>query len=111
MVASPQWFVSFLRSSGSEFSVPEWLVATSIAVLGGLMVSAVPYRSFKELDIRHRYQTLVMVICFFVLIAQEPMLFLFIFGLGYVAAGPIEMVWRMFAKRPLEEKEQEIGSL
>ena len=61
-MASTQWFVSFLRDHGVPFSVPELVVAAGVAVLGLLMVSAIPYRSFKELDLRHGFSTLVLVV-------------------------------------------------
>ena len=42
IVASTQWFVSFLRGHGIPFEAPEWAVAGGVAVLGLLMVSAIP---------------------------------------------------------------------
>ena len=42
IVASTQWFVSFLREHDVAVQVPESLVAGGVAVLGLLMVSAIP---------------------------------------------------------------------
>jgi CDP-diacylglycerol--serine O-phosphatidyltransferase len=78
-------------------------VAAGMAILGLLMVSPVPYRNFKEVDLRHSYRTLVFAVFAIALVIQEPSVSLFLLGLIYVASGPIESLWRLRAKRPLEE--------
>ena len=103
MVASTQWFVSFLEEHGIPIDVPAPLVAIAAALLGLLMVSSIPYRSFKELDLRHSYGTLVIVVFAAALVIQEPSLTLFAIGLAYVLSGPVEWLWRWFTRRPLEE--------
>jgi CDP-diacylglycerol--serine O-phosphatidyltransferase len=102
VVASTQWFVSFLRANGQDFTVPEWMVASGVAMLGLLMVSSIPYRSFKEIDVRHSFGTLVVVILTIAVIIQEPSVSLFGVGLVYVVSGPLEWLWRRHAGRPLE---------
>jgi len=102
-VASTQWAVSLLRENGVAWSVPEAAVAGGIAALGLLMVSAVPYRSFKQVDVRHPFGTLVLVVLVLAVMAQEPMISLFVFGVCYVASGPIEWAWRRIAGKPLVE--------
>jgi len=103
MVASTQWFASFLRDYGVVVSVPESSIAGGVAILGLLMVTSIPYRSFKEVDLRHSYGTLVMVVFAIALVVQEPSVSLFCIGLLYSLSGPIEWLWRMLAHRPLEE--------
>jgi len=103
MVATTQWFVSFLREHGIALDVPPALVAAGAAGLGLLMVSSIPYRSFKELDLRHSYGTLVIVVFAVALVIQEPSLTLFAIGLAYCFSGPAEWLWRWFTRRPLEE--------
>jgi CDP-diacylglycerol--serine O-phosphatidyltransferase len=103
MVASTQWFVSFLEEHGVAVDVPAPLVAIAAALLGLLMVSSIPYRSFKELDLRHSYGTLVIVVFAAALVIQEPSLTLFAIGLAYAVSGPVEWLWRWFTHRPLEE--------
>jgi CDP-diacylglycerol--serine O-phosphatidyltransferase len=110
MVASTQWFVSFLRGHGVAFSVPEWAVAGGVALLGLLMVSAIPYRSFKELDLRHSFGTLVLAVVALALIVQEPSVTLFVIGIVYCSAGPVEWVWRRAAGRPLEKLSEPVPS-
>ena len=103
VVATTQWFASWIREQGLAFSVPESLVAGGVAVLGLLMVSSIPYRSFKELDLRHSYGTLVVVVLGLIVIVQEPSVTLFACGLVYTLSGPLEWVWRRASGRSLEE--------
>jgi CDP-diacylglycerol--serine O-phosphatidyltransferase len=102
MVASTQFFISFLRDSEVAVHVPDALVAAGVAGLGLLMVSAIPYRSFKEFDLRHSYRALVAIVVALIVLLQEPQITLFTIGLGYVSSGPIEWLWRRAAGRPLE---------
>jgi CDP-diacylglycerol--serine O-phosphatidyltransferase len=103
IVASTQWFVSFLRDHGVPFTVPEWAVAGGVATLGLLMVSSIPYRSFKELDLRHGFSTLVLVVVALVFVVQEPSVSLFVIGILYAFSGPVGWVWRRARHKPLEE--------
>jgi CDP-diacylglycerol--serine O-phosphatidyltransferase len=102
MVASTQWFMSYLREHGLYLNFPEWMVAGGGAVLGLLMVSAIPYRSTKELDLRHSFGTLVLVVVALLLIVQEPSVTLFCVGIIYCLSGPAEWIWRRAAHKPLE---------
>ena len=104
MIASTVWFVDFLRQLefGWEFSVPEYAVAGGTAILGLLMVSSIPYRSFKELDLRHSYGTLVLMVFAIALVIQEPSVTLFALGVVYCTSGPAEWVWRRHTGRTLE---------
>ena len=103
MVASTQWFVSFLRENGVEVQVPEIAVAGGVVLLGLLMVSPIPYRSGKELDLRHSYGTLVLVVIALLLIVQEPSVTLFAIGVAYVVSGPAEWLWRRSTGATLDE--------
>jgi CDP-diacylglycerol--serine O-phosphatidyltransferase len=102
MVASTQWFVSFLRESGIAFTVPAGVIAAGTAALALLMVSAIPYRSFKEVDLRQPFGTLVLVVIALALVVLEHKVTFFAIGIAYVAAGPIEWLWRMLTGRRLE---------
>jgi CDP-diacylglycerol--serine O-phosphatidyltransferase len=103
MVASTQFFVSFLRDADIQFRVPDAVVAAGVASLGLLMVSAIPYRSFKEIDLRHSYRGLVVVVIALVVLLQEPEITLFTIGTAYVSSGPLEWLWRRAYGRPLEK--------
>jgi len=101
MVASTQWFTSLLLDRGYDLFVPPLLVGGGLAALGLLMVSPVPYRSFKELDLRHGFRTIVLMIVALAVIVQEPALWLFVLGAAYVASGPVEWAWRALSGRRL----------
>ncbi|MDH5565670.1 MAG: CDP-diacylglycerol--serine O-phosphatidyltransferase, partial [Myxococcales bacterium] len=103
MVASTQWFVSFLRDNGLHVSVPEIVVAVGVVLLGLLMVSPIPYRSGKELDLRHSFGTLVLVVIALLLVIQEPSVTLFVIGVAYIFSGPFEWLWRRYTGGALEE--------
>ena len=96
-------FLGPQRENGLEVQVPEVFVASGLVVLGLLMVSPIPYRSGKELDLRHSYGTLVLVIIALVLIANEPSVTLFAIGIAYCVSGPIEWLWRRAGGTPLQE--------
>ncbi len=108
VIATTQWFVSFIREHHFlEFVVPEPVVAGGAAMLGLLMVSSIPYRSFKEVDLRHSFGTLVLVILALAVIIQEPRVTLFVIGGAYAVSGPVEWLWRRAAGRPLSEPAEE----
>jgi CDP-diacylglycerol--serine O-phosphatidyltransferase len=73
VVATTQWFVSFLREN------------------------------FKELDLRHSYGTLVIVVIALLFVIQVPSVTLFTISIAYVVAGPIEWLWRRYTGQALEE--------
>jgi phosphatidylserine synthase len=73
------------------------------------MVSSIPYRSFKEIDLRHSYGTLVVVVLGLVVIIQEPSVTLFACGVVYTLHGPLEGIWRRASGRRLQEAESGPG--
>ncbi len=83
--------------------IPESVLAAGVALLALLMVSPIPYRSFKEIDFRHSYGTLVLVVVTLVLVGIQWDVSLFAVGLVYTISGPVEWIWRWRTKRPLEE--------
>jgi CDP-diacylglycerol--serine O-phosphatidyltransferase len=103
VVASTQWFTSLLRESGYPLDVPPLAIALGVAFLGLLMVSPIPYRSNKELDLRHSFGTLVLVVVALALIVQEPSVTLFVIGIVYTCSGPVEWVIRRVRGTKLEE--------
>jgi len=103
VIASTQLFVSFLREKGFAVDVPEFAIAGGTALLGLLMVSSIPYRSFKELDLRHSFLTLVFVVFAVALVLLEPGVTLFAIGVIYTLHGPIEWLVRQRSGKRLEE--------
>jgi CDP-diacylglycerol--serine O-phosphatidyltransferase len=103
MLAATAWFALFLEERFGQIPFPAAGIAVGTALLGLLMVSRIPYRSFKELDLRHGYGTLVLLAILLPLVAIEPQVTLFFIGLAYVASGPIDIWLRWRSGAVLEE--------
>lgn len=103
MVASTAWFGLWLEEQVGDLWFPSWPIAIGTASLGLLMVSRIPYRSFKEIDLRHSFGTLVILAIVLPLVAIEPQVTLFFIGLAYVLSGPIEALLRSRRGTSLEE--------
>ena len=104
MIASTQWFVDFVQQSW-PWEAPPILVALGTGAIGLLMVSKIPYRSFKRIDLRQSFGTLVLLVCTITLLVIEPSVTLFVVGLAYVLSGPVEWAWRWMKGRPLAQLE------
>jgi CDP-diacylglycerol--serine O-phosphatidyltransferase len=103
MVLSTVLFVNFLRESGADFSLPASLPAFGLAALGLLMVSPIPYRSFKELRLGGSYRSVVFMVFALLIVLSKPEVTLFVFGMCYVSSGPIGWFMRMRSGKTLEE--------
>jgi len=103
MVVSTVWFIGFLRGAGIPVSVPAMLPALGVAILGLLMVSPIPYRSFKDLNVRGSYRNVVMMVMLFGFLLSKPTVTFFIVALAYVLSGPISWYWRERTGGILEE--------
>ena len=101
MVLSAVWFVAFLRESGFAFQIPAPLAGIGIAAVGLLMVSPIPYRSFKNLQLHGSFGTLVLAVLAGVVLLTKPAVTFFLVGAAYVASGPIEALWRWRTGRAL----------
>lgn len=72
-------------------------VVTLFTILTGvLMVSNLPYYSFKDLDLKNRvpFVVILLVVLLFVLTSVEPPLVWFILSLVFVLSGPAYWLWR-----------------
>lgn len=71
-------------------------------LLGFVMVSTFRYRSFKDLDFRHRlpFRYLVVGVFLFALIAIRPETALFVLFLTYAILGAVFGIWRLRIHRP-----------
>jgi CDP-diacylglycerol--serine O-phosphatidyltransferase len=102
MVLSAVWFAGFLRESGLRFEIPAPIAGLGVAVIGLLMVSPIPYRSFKNVKIGGSFSTLVLVVIGLVVLLTKPSVTFFAAGVAYVASGPLEALWRWRTGRALE---------
>jgi CDP-diacylglycerol--serine O-phosphatidyltransferase len=71
-------------------------------LLGFVMVSNFRYRSFKDLDLRHRlpFRYLVVGVFLIAMIAIRPESALFVMFLSYAILGAVFGIWRLRVKRP-----------
>jgi CDP-diacylglycerol--serine O-phosphatidyltransferase len=102
MILSAVWFAGFLRESGIPIEIPAPVAGLGVAVVGLLMVSPIPYRSFKNVHLGGSFSTLVLLVLGSVVLLTKPSVTFFLAGLAYVASGPIETFWRWRTGRPLE---------
>ncbi|MFQ6022050.1 MAG: CDP-diacylglycerol--serine O-phosphatidyltransferase [Acidiferrobacterales bacterium] len=92
------WVLHSYGVPGKEISI----VAMIVTVLaGGLMVSNIRYRSFKDLDLKGRvpFMAVLVVPLVFVLVFLDPPQVLFIAFLAYAASGPVAAGWRRLQVR------------
>lgn len=84
---------------------PEILIVAAIYVLALLMVSNIPYRNFKKVDLARRksFHILIVVILFTFVVVQFPHYMLFAMALIYVLHGPVEL-WRSLQGEGLWKK-------
>ena len=103
MVLSAVWFSGFLSESGLPLGVPSSLAGMGVALVGLLMVSPIPYRSFKEIRLPRSQSSVVLVVMVFAVMLSKPSVTFFVFGISYVSSGPVEWLWRWRTGRVLEE--------
>jgi CDP-diacylglycerol--serine O-phosphatidyltransferase len=98
VLASLVWLGTELEWSGG---FPLALATIATAVTGGLMVSRMPYYSFKEVSAKGRisFASAVGIPLTFVLIALDPPRVLFILSGTYALSGPALALWRWCRKR------------
>jgi CDP-diacylglycerol--serine O-phosphatidyltransferase len=96
--------ILFIYQMGGTGSTGYLIILIMIYVLSFLMVSNIPYYSFKGLKLAERrsFNFLVAVVLIFVLVALEPFVVLSVVILGYVLSGPILALYRL-KKKPLPE--------
>jgi len=93
-VVSAVWFGGHLDQHGYTWSLPPGLAAIGLIGVGLLMVSPIPYRSFKDLNVRGNYRTIVVMVMLFTALLAKPRVSFFAVALAYIASGPLEWWWR-----------------
>ncbi|MCA0402265.1 MAG: CDP-diacylglycerol--serine O-phosphatidyltransferase [Proteobacteria bacterium] len=88
VMASMVWFCQQNQLSGYLISIFSAIIAVILAVL---MVSNIPYYSFKEVDFKGKvpFLYLLLMVILFVAIALEPPIVLFSGFIIYALSGPI----------------------
>lgn len=101
VVATIMWVTSIYQVRGDHFALLLMVVAVG---LGLLMVSRIPYRSFKNLNLRGKvpFVVLMAAVLLLVLVAFDPPDFLCVMACSYALSGPFEL-WlnRMRGLKPM----------
>lgn len=100
--------ILFIYQVGGTGSTGYLVVLIMIYVLSFLMVSNIPYPSFKGLKLAERrsFNFLVAAVLIFVLVAIEPFVMLAVGILGYVLSGPIWALYKLRKKPATEQVEK-----
>jgi CDP-diacylglycerol--serine O-phosphatidyltransferase len=101
MVLSSVWFGKFLSEAGYVVPWPPFVLALAVVAIGLLMVSPIPYRSFKDLTLGKGFSGTVIPVILLIVLLIEPELNFFLVGLAYVVSGPAGMLWRWRTGREL----------
>jgi CDP-diacylglycerol--serine O-phosphatidyltransferase len=98
VLAGAVWAGASLQLDGRELSSLSFV----LTIAGGaLMVSTLPYFSFKDMDLKYRVPFAAALIAVIALIvtAAHPPLMLFALALAYAGSGPAYWLWRRW-RRP-----------
>jgi CDP-diacylglycerol--serine O-phosphatidyltransferase len=98
ILAAVVWLCEQQEILGSSISP---IIAVLTVVTGLLMVSNIPYRSFKDLNLKDRipFVSMLAVALVMVMVALDPPKVLFVTLIGYGFSGPVVRVWAMLKKR------------
>lgn len=109
MIATSVLFCGFFGLDGTVQSV---LVLATMYCLSALMVSSIPYRSFKQqrADGARRFQILVGVVLLIMVLAAVPQVTLFVLAGIYVLSGPLAAACHLVAreKKTVEPREEPV---
>jgi CDP-diacylglycerol--serine O-phosphatidyltransferase len=101
MIVSAVWFKNFLVGPEIGLGLAPILPAIGVMFLGLMMVSPVPYHSFKNLRFGQSYSATVIPVVISIVLIMEPGLNFFLVGLAYVISGPAGYLWRQRTGRSL----------
>jgi CDP-diacylglycerol--serine O-phosphatidyltransferase len=107
MVLSAVWFRQFLVGPNQQLGLHPIVPALGVVLLGLLMVSPIPYRSFKDLKLGQGFSGTVIPVIVLMVLLVEPGLNFFLVGIAYVISGPAGMLWRWRTGRELLPAEPE----
>ena len=110
MIVSAVWFKNFLVGPDLGLGLPPILPALGVMALGLLMVSPIPYHSFKNVRFGQSYSARVIAVMILIILVIEPGLNFFLVGLAYVFSGPVGILWRWRTGRTLLPVEGGDGS-
>jgi CDP-diacylglycerol--serine O-phosphatidyltransferase len=107
MIVSAVWFKNFLVGPEIGLGLPPVLPACGVMFIGLLMVSPIPYHSFKDIRFGRGSSSVVIPVVILIVLIIEPGLNFFLVGLAYVGSGPAGYLWRWRTGRALLPMEQD----
>ena len=110
MIVSAVWFKNFLVGPDVGLGLPPILPAFGVMFLGLLMVSPIPYHSFKNLRFGQSYSATVIPVVVSIVLILEPGLNFFLVGLAYVVSGPAGYLWRWRTGRALNPIDGDVST-
>lgn len=105
--------ILFTTDLGGEPGPRPVLFIVLVYVLSFLMVSSIPYFSFKEIELRRRkpFSALVAVILMLIVVAYKPKVMLFLILLVYISSGPVIYLRRLHKRRSKVEDAVKTGTV
>ncbi|MEW6593776.1 MAG: CDP-diacylglycerol--serine O-phosphatidyltransferase [Thermodesulfobacteriota bacterium] len=107
MIATALLCSRFFELSGRHMEIP---MVVAVYALSYLMVSSIPYQSFKQAEpqAKKAFHVLVAVVLLIMVLATEPRVTLFFLALAYVLSGPLAAVYGVLARdrKVIEEQEK-----
>lgn len=103
LVASVVWLCRDLEIPPHSLNI---LLAILTATIGGLMVSNVAYRSFKDANLKNHvpFVVILIVLLVIVLISIDPAKVLFGICFLYASSGPAEILWNLYKNKQKNAK-------
>jgi CDP-diacylglycerol--serine O-phosphatidyltransferase len=106
--------VLFLHHLGDGGPIRHFVLLAMTYLLGFLMVSTIPYNSFKEFTRLQRmpFRALFLAVLLLSVVAAQPAVMLFTLMAFYLLSGPVEYVWKLATHRSqlAEKKLREQGA-
>ena len=106
MIATTILFSQFIEIGQSFKGVPILLLVYGLSYL---MVSSFKYVSFKNIETTRakKFQVMVFMVLFIMVLASEPQITLFVVALVYILSGPVSTAYGLLSgsKKTVEEQE------
>jgi CDP-diacylglycerol--serine O-phosphatidyltransferase len=107
------YVIFHIHWKGSDVTVNSLLMLLMAVGLAFLMVSTIPYQSFKNLNWRSRQSFLVLVgmaVALFI-VASAPTVMIFLITMVYVGSGLVSYAWKRFRSRHRQDEDEESPEL
>ena len=103
-IATTVLFCRFVCTVNGEYL--NIVMLFTVYLLSYLMVSTHHYCSFKEMSKPNTFQFMVGTVLFFIVIATEPQITLFLLFVGYILSGPLAGVYHLLRHKNKKEAEK-----